>query len=356
MQPNLDTRKNAFTALGKVLDDFIGGKLENTDKGEFLNKKIDKASIENPWFDKTSILNAFNGISLMLKKEKLTYWLTKYESRIVNSVIPKDIAVIMAGNLPLVSFHDFLCVLITGHNFIGKLSTNDQVLPVALADLLINIEPSFKDKINFTSGILQDFDAVIATGSDNSSRYFEYYFGKYPHIIRKNRNSIAVLDGSEDKDSLKALSKDIFMYYGMGCRNVSKLLVPENYSFTTFFESIDSWRSIMDFYKYKNNYDYNKALFLVNKTEHFDNGFLLVKKDERLSSPLAVLYFQKYYSEKNITNYITNNKDSIQCVVSKSYDKTNTTNIVPFGKSQYPELWDYADGIDTIDFLINDTE
>jgi len=356
MQPNLDNRKKAFISLGILLENFLKGEIENTEKAAFLNKKIDAATQQNPWFDKKNILHAFSGISYMLKKEKIDKWLSRYEQVMQKSISPKNIAVIMAGNLPLVNFHDFLCVLITGHNIIGKLSSNDQILPVALADLLIDIEPAFKNKIHFTNERISDFNGVIATGSDNSARYFEYYFGKYPHIIRKNRNSIAILDGDEDMVSLKALSEDIFRYYGMGCRNVSKLLVPKDYSFTNFFKSIESWKEIIDFYKYKNNYDYYKAMLLVNKTEHLDNGFLLLKEDNNLSSSLSVLFYQRYYSKGDIRDYINTNKNSIQCIVSSPANIINDHTIsgtVPFGKSQYPELWDYADGIDTINFLTN---
>ena len=356
MPLNLDDRKKAFIDLGKLLEDFLNKKLNNTKKEKFLNEKIDSAHRQNPWFDKKNILHAFSGISYMLKKEKIDKWLARYEQEIQKPLSPNNIAVIMAGNLPLVNFHDFLCVLITGHNFIGKLSSNDQILPVALADLLIDIEPSFKNKIHFTTERISDFNAVIATGSDNSARYFEYYFGKYPHIIRKNRNSIAILDGNEDMASLQALSEDIFRYYGMGCRNISKLLVPKDYSFINFFKSIESWKEILDFHKYRNNYDYYKAMLLVNKTEHLDNGFLLLKEDENLSSPLSVLFYQQYYAKEEINDYINTNKHSIQCIVSSPAnisDYHTISGIVPFGKSQYPELWDYADGIDTINFLLN---
>lgn len=353
MQAGLDKSIIAFAKLGKLLEDYVQGNLKNESQKTFLNQKIENAREQNPWFDRDNILNSLCGLSYLLKEEKLTDWLAKYEGQLQERINSKNIAVIMAGNIPVVNFHDFLCVLISGNNFIGKLSSNDQILPVALVDLLIDIEPFFKNKIHFTEDRLKDFDAIIATGSNNSARYFEYYFGKYPHIIRKNRNSIAVLDGFENNDSLKALSNDIFRYYGMGCRNVSKLFVPQNYSFTSFYDSMTSWESIIYFHKYKNNYDYNKAIFLINDIKHFDNGFVLLKKDKALSSPLSVLNYQEYSSKNDIKNYISNNKDSIQCITaSKSWEK-DIVNFIPFGKSQFPELWDYADNIDTMKFLLN---
>jgi len=351
MQLNQDRKINAFAELGKLLSDFISGKLNNTEIKASLNNKIEVASRQNPWFDKKSIIHSLTGISYMLKKAKITEWLTRYENELQKPINSKNIAVIMAGNIPLVNFHDFLCVLITGHNFIGKLSSNDSVLPIALSDLLINIEPDFKNKIHFTTGKLSDFDAVIATGSDNSSRYFEYYFGKYHHIIRKNRNSIAILDGSENKKSLEALSDDIFMYYGLGCRNVSALLVPENYSFQNFFKAIENKKEVFNFYKYRNNYDYYKAVFLVNKTPHLDNGFVLLKKDNGISSPLSVLYYQEYQTKDSINAFVRNNKDSIQCIIAP--DRYNFEfESVPFGKSQFPELCNYPDGVDIVRFLL----
>ncbi len=354
MQLNLDKRIKTFIELGKFLDNFLNNKLENTAKASFLNEKINAADRQNPWFDKENILHSLSGISYMLKKEKLNDWLMEYEKELQKPFNPKNIVVVMAGNIPLVNFHDFLCVLITGHNFIGKLSSNDEILPVALADLLTAIEPEYKDKIVFTSDKLSGFDGVIATGSNNAARYFEYYFGKHPHIIRKNRNSVAILKGNEINNQLSALSEDIFRYYGLGCRNVSKLLVPENYSFTRFFESIEEWKIIMDFYKYKNNYEYYKAMFLVNQTPHFDNGFLLLKKDNDLSSPLSVIYYQEYGSKDDIDSYLSENKDLIQCtVLSETGCLDQAFAPGPFGKTQFPELWEYSDGIDTIDFLLN---
>ncbi len=349
---DLNRRKTAFVKLGSMLESFVKGKLNDNSKVKFLNKKIGQAHKINPWFDRNNVINAFLGISYMLKEEKVDAWLNNYEKQLSSVFNKKNVAVIMAGNLPLVNFHDFLCVLITGHSFTGKLSSNDKVLPVAVSELLIEIEPEFRNKINFTEERLTDFDAVIATGSDNTSRYFDYYFGKYPNIIRKNRSSIAILDGKEDDDSLKALSEDMLKYYGMGCRSVSKIFIPEDYSFERFFENMQSWENIIDFYKYKNNYDYYKAMFLVNKTPHLDNGFLLLKEDTGLFSPLSVLYYQKYSKNEEFTAFISKNNDSIQCVVGNISLKENfKQRVIPFGLSQYPEVWDYADNIDTMEFL-----
>lgn len=349
---SLEKRINAFVELGRFLQQF-----KNQEKGieqEQLNQQfyenfkelIKRQKSFNGWFTEPFVLDAIDAIAQMLTKEKLTTWLSSYS---LTETSPKKVGVIMAGNIPLVGFHDFLCVLIAGHHVMAKTSSEDNTLLKKIAEILIAIEPDFSDKMEFVER-LQNFNAVIATGSNNTARYFESYFGKYPHIIRKNRNSVAVIDQHDKAEDLKALGNDVFQYFGLGCRNVSKLYVPEGYSFNSFFEAIfEDFQYIVDNNKYANNYDYNKAVYLLGSNQLLDNNFLLLKEDESLSSPVAVLHYEFYKDLKEVENKLQQQKEQIQCVVA------NHANISPlkFGQAQQPALWDYADGVDTMEFLIN---
>jgi hypothetical protein len=250
----------------------------------------------------------------------------------------------MAGNIPLVGFHDFLSVLITGNNLIAKASSKDSRLILFLSEILCKINDGFREKIIFTADTLKNFDIVIATGSDNSARYFEYYFNKYPCIIRKNRNSIGILDGSESEEQIVNLGDDIFSYFGLGCRNVSKLYLPRGYDLDIFSKNWNKFEEVIRHSKYANNYDFNKAVYLVNREAFYDTGNLLLKEDNRISSPVSVLYYE-YYDSQNALKQITEHlNEKIQCVVGRHG--------IPFGAAQSPHLWDYADGIDTIEFLL----
>lgn len=254
----------------------------------------------------------------------------------------------MAGNIPLVGFHDLLAVLITGNKALIKLSGNDKILLPLVTDYLKHIEPQLENCIQFTEEKMVDFDAVIATGSNNTARYFEYYFGKKPNIIRKNRNSVAVLTGDETKAELNALGEDIFRYYGLGCRSVSKLFVPTDYNFDLFFQAIYEYRDIMNLAKYANNYDYNKAVYLMSEFKILDNGFLMLKKDSSYSSPIASLFYEHYADLTSLKKRLENDKEKIQCIVGSRVN----SNEVKFGETQKPALSDYADGIDTVEFLL----
>jgi len=255
----------------------------------------------------------------------------------------------MAGNIPLVGFHDFLSVLISGHKVIVKQSSNDKQLLPYLAKYLEYVEPNFKGSITFTEEKLTHFDAVIATGSNNTARYFEYYFKDKPSIIRNNRNSIAVLKGNETPEDLKNLSEDIFRYYGLGCRNVSKIFVPKGYDFNAFFESVYHWHPIINKAKYANNYDYNKAVYLMSEFDMLENGFLMIKEDESFSSPIATLFYEFYDELEDLKSTLNSKKDQIQCVVSNGFMENEIT----FGNTQKPQLWDYADNADSIEFLLS---
>lgn len=256
---------------------------------------------------------------------------------------------ILAGNIPLVGIHDVLSVLISGNHALIKASSQDNRLIKAVLNRLVAIEPAIAKQFTFVER-LEGFDAVIATGSNNSSRYFEYYFGKVPHIIRKNRNSVAVLTGHETNEQLFSLGADIFSYFGLGCRNVSKIFIPRDYRLATFFEAIEPYHDIIDHHKYNNNYDYNKSIYLVNRNEHLDNGFLLLKEDTGLISPLAVLFYEYYDDMEELSAKLNDQSSNIQCIVSETPLNVNSQPVA-FGKSQSPALWDYADGVDTMDFL-----
>jgi len=339
----------------------LGTQLCNPD--EALTDLINTEQHYNAWFTPLNTMNAVKAIGKMLNGEDLERWLSfdhgqwsidhskeeKTMDHELSTMDSKAIGLILAGNIPLVGFHDVLCVLASSHHAMIKASSQDERLIKHILNMLAEIAPEFSGSFSFVER-LAGFDAVIATGSNNTSRYFEYYFGKVPHIIRKNRNSVALLTGNETKEQLFLLGHDIFDFFGLGCRNVSKLLVPRGHNFTPFFEAIEPHNMIIDHHKYRNNYDYNKSIYLVNGDQHLDNGFLLVKEDSRMASPLAVLYFEYYDSLSTAVERLAAISDDIQCVVTG--EKLNLPNqIVDFGKSQQPKLWDYADGVDTMAFL-----
>jgi hypothetical protein len=324
----------------------LGGRLANPN--EQLQQLIADEHHYNAWFTPQSVENAVKAIGGMLNKSDLEKWLGIQESKVKNQE-PKKIGLILAGNIPLVGFHDTLCVLASGNYAMIKASSNDARLLKYVLSQLVEIAPQFANRFEFVER-LAGFDAVIATGSNNTSRYFDYYFGKVPNIIRKNRNSVAVLTGDETTEQLFLLGHDIFDFFGLGCRNVSKLLVPKHYNFTPFFEAIEPHQPIINHHKYNNNYDYNKSIYLVNGDKHLDNGFLLVKEDTRLASPLAVLFFEYYDDIAAAEIRLTELSDDIQCIVTTVPVKVNNQ-VVDFGESQKPALWDYADGVDTMKFL-----
>ncbi|MGB2197355.1 MAG: acyl-CoA reductase [Flavobacteriaceae bacterium] len=303
------------------------------------------AQEHNGWFTTENLCFALNQWSVLLQKEHLEKWLASYS---IPTITSKNIAIIMAGNIPLVGFHDFLSALVCGHKITIKQSSNDKHLLPFLAFYLIHIEPSIKGTIEFTEQRLEDFDAVIATGSDNTARYFEYYFKNKPSIIRKNRNSVAVLTGRETPEDLEALTEDIFRYYGLGCRSVSKLFVPNDYDFDAFFNAVYEWHPIMNGAKYANNYDYNKAVYLMSEFDLLENGFLMLKEDQHYASPIATLFYEFYDDIKNLKSKIQKDSELIQCVVSRDF----MPNEVNFGTTQLPKLSDYADQKDTVDFLL----
>lgn len=348
---NLTDRINVCSKLGEIL--------RNPDEEKFrsfrkeiseLRELVVESRNHNPWFTPENVQQALLAIGQSLHRKKTEKWLCRYPMDKLEPCDPKTIAVVMAGNIPLVGFHDYLSVMVTGNRFLGKLSGSDDRLLPLIHRFIEKIEPEFKGMATFTDSFLKDFDAVIATGSNNTARYFDFYFKKYPHIIRHNRNGVAVLTGQESVDELTALGNDIFAYYGLGCRNVSKLWVPEGYNFDLFFECIKDFSDVISNHKYLNNYDYNKSVFLVNRQPHLDNGFLLLREDAAIASPVAVVHYEKYASLSAIKKQLTQMEDQIQCVVSIDSEMPQ---VIPPGRSQFPQLWDYADGVDTVDFLIN---
>lgn len=338
---NLEKRINSFIELGKILREVL--KNSSGTSTEKLNILIDNQYNINPWFTPDNIRTALNAIAYELTEENLTIWTNTYPA-LKENLNPVTVGVIMAGNIPLAGFHDFLSVLISGNKLIAKTSSNDSELIVHISELLCSVDKEFKDLIEFTEGTLTNFDVVIATGSNNSSRYFDYYFGRYPHIIRKNRNSIAIIEGDETEEELRNLGKDIFSYFGLGCRNVSKIYIPEGYDLSVMVKNWDNFAELVSHAKYANNYDFNKAVFLVNKEKFYDTGYLLLKESKYLSSPVSVLYYEFYKSQTSVRQESEQLKEMIQCVVGR--------NDIPFGKAQLPKLWDYADGMDTIEFLL----
>ncbi len=302
----------------------------------------DTAMRKNPWFTPDSIHIAVQNIAKQyLQKEKLQKWLAAYEIPIQ----PKKVGIVMAGNIPLVGFHDFLCGYISGHTLLLKLSSKDEILIAHIIKKLAEWDPEVLGQIKIAEK-LNGCDAYIATGSNNTSRYFEEYFGKYPHIIRKNRTSVAILEGNETEEELEKLADDVFLYYGLGCRNVSQLYIPQGYDITKLFKPFAKYEDLINHNKYKNNYDYYLAIYLLNKVNCLTSGAVLLVENPSPFSAVSVLHYQ-FYETKEKDALIDKLKASneIQCIVAK--DQT------PFGISQCPALKDYADGVDTMQFLCN---
>lgn len=344
--------KRHFIELGKFLRQFSeAANIKNPSVlcnelfFEDFENLIQLSQSHNGWYTKENVYFSIESWAKALTEENLNKWLSTYN---IAPKEPKNIGLILAGNIPLVGFHDFLSVLITGNNVLIKTSSNDQFLLPFLANYLIAIESEFSIKITFVEGKLENFDAVIATGSNNTARYFEYYFKDKPSIIRKNRNSVAVLNGEETKEQLVALGEDIFRYFGLGCRNVSKIFVPQGYSFNSFFEAIFAYQEVIHYEKYANNYDYNKAVFLMSNFKLLDNGFLTIKEDSSYASPISSVFYEFYDTIENLQLRLQTEHEQIQCIVSNDL----VAKSIAFGQTQKPNLWDYADNVDTISFLL----
>ena len=348
-----EQRISAFNELGQffnfiINNDSIEDK-ELTEKFENWKEEaeyaVSDAEAYNNWFTKDNITLALKSWSEALTTDNLLAWTKDYPF----AKTPKNVGIIMAGNLPLVGFHDLLSVVISGNNALIKTSSKDDKLIKLAIKYLNSIDSEFESIIKIIER-LQNFDAVIATGSNNTARYFEQYFGKVPNIIRKNRTSVAVINGTETEEDLQNLGKDIFIYFGLGCRNVTKLYVKEETQLHKVFEAIFPWgENVINHPKYANNYDYNRAIYLLGKDEFLDNNFVLFKKDNNAHSPIAVVNFEIYDDVNEVKNYLIENDNQIQCVVGN--DMQDNPNYVEFGQTQFPKLTDYADNIDTLKFL-----
>jgi hypothetical protein len=312
---------------------------------DLLDKLFEDAIYQNPWFTKENIKLAYDGLLAYLDEKKLTDWLNNYD---LKDTQPKTVGVVMAGNIPLVGIHDLLCVLLSGHYVKAKLSSQDEVLMKFVINELIGVEPEFAPRI-ILADRLRNIEAVIATGSDNTARYFNYYFSGIPHIIRKNRTSVAILNGRESEEDLMQLGKDIFSYFGLGCRNVSKILLPVGHDVISLFPHWESFKYIGDHHKYHNNYHYQKSIMLVNLSPHYDNGFVLLIKNENLVSPIGTIYYDHYQNINNVYDYLASQKEKIQCIVTGE----EIPGKIKFGKAQMPNINDFADNIDTMEFLCN---
>ncbi len=355
---NIDDRIKAFAQLSRFMK-----AVANTDKAlipdglqedyENFQRLIPRLYDYNGWFAEEFVRYQLDALADASTEKKLRKWLVPYQGRLEKIDANKTVAVIMAGNIPFVGFSDFIAVLISGYRLLAKLSSKDTLLPKAIAQVLVKISPEFEDKIILTEERISgfDFDAVIATGSDNTARYFEYYFGKYPNIIRRNRTSVAVLTGDETEADLERLADDVFLYFGLGCRNVSKIYIPQDFDINRLFKAFYRYRHIIDYHKYANNYEYNRAIYLLNRERFFDNGFILLKEEDlSLVSPTAVVFYQRYSNWQNVPQYLEAFRNKIQCVVSNN--PLEGFAVVPLGQAQRPMLWDWPDDIDVMEFLL----
>lgn len=341
---DVKSRIGALVKIGEAIERVVRHQ-PSTAAEQRLMEVVSSCKNSNGWFTTDFVEHRLKQISTTLCADILEKWLNSYELKVGE---PKNVLCVLAGNIPLAGFDDLLAVLITNNRFVGKLSSDDKILFPAVLSLITEVAPEFEPQISIAVAKVNDVDAVIATGSNNTARYFEYYFGKYPHIIRKNRNSIAVLTGDESAQELANLGDDVFTYYGLGCRNVTKLFVPRGFQLNSLFESwVDRGESLMNNTKYMNNYEYHRTLFLLNSEQFLDNNFFIVKEDIQLVSPPGVLYFEYYDTIEEVKNYVATNRGQIQIVVGN----TNEVADVPLGNAQLTMPWDYADGVDTLDFL-----
>jgi hypothetical protein len=319
-----------------------------------LKQQIEQEHSYNPWFIPIFVQNAIAAIVSMLDGNKLKQWIAPYQSNMESAQKGLRIGVVMAGNIPLVGFHDFLSVLIAGHTFVGKLSSHDAHLLPIIAQMLCESEPRFAESIEFCSGKLTSIDRLIATGGDNAMGLFAHYFQQYPTIIRKHCNSIAILDGTETEEELKKLADDIFLYFGLGCRSVSKIYIPLNYDFTVLFQAMDSYKNIMNQHSnYLNNIEYQKAVHLLNSIPFFDQGISLFKEESALASPIGIIHYQYYDKIESLVSSVLSLGEKLQCIMSNAIRHPF---VFRLGESQYPQLINYANGIDTMQFLATPTE
>jgi len=342
----LDDRLAAFAQTGRTFAHFAAAKTWpgpvcglTRDEYAAFDRAIHEAGVRNPWFTEENVRHMLGALAYLLEEPALRAWAARYPT----GGAACTVGIVMAGNVPLVGFHDLLCVLVAGHRARVKCATDDRVLIPAVVDLLERFAPPIRARVAIAEGRLGEVDAVIATGSTNTARYFEHYFGHLPRIVRKGRVSVAVLDGSETDAELAALGEDVFRYFGLGCRNVSKLYVPHDFDPDLIFRALLPWKAIIDHPKYANNYDYNRAVWLLDKVPFLENGFLQIKEDRALASPVAALHVERYTDRAAVNAELDANAGGIQCIVGHGH--------LPFGSAQWPRIDAYADGVDTMAFL-----
>ncbi|GCD77299.1 acyl-CoA reductase [Thermaurantimonas aggregans] len=325
--------------LNKLVKDY-----QNQNLSSEVKELIQKASAINPWFTSENIWYGLSYWASMLNEENLERWLDNYQKELTSI---KNVGIITAGNIPFVGIHDLLCVYLSGHNAVLKTSSDDPVLTKWMISMLAEIDRSVAERFRFVERI-ESIDAVIATGSNNSARYFEYYFGKYPNIIRKNRNSIAIVTVDTTDDQLRRLADDVFQYFGLGCRSVSKLYLPEGFDLQRIFGAFYDWRHIIQHHRYASNYDYNRVVYLMSKEPILENGFFILRQNQALATPVSVVHYEYYSSYDVLASTIHQLREQIQCIVGA--EKSLCTD--DYGRAQWPAIDSYADGVDTMQFLL----
>lgn len=340
---NIERRVLGLNRLSGYIKEFLAKNSEDYNENDVeFQQVLKKSEIENPWFTADNQKYALKQWSELLTQENINEWLQHYSP----SKTAKKVGLILAGNIPLVGLHDVISVILSNHIPLIKLSSKDKTM---LPFLLKKWSEFSEEAINFELvERLENFDAVIATGSNNTARYLEYYFKNHLSIIRKNRTSIAVLKGDETEEELKLLAHDIFQYFGLGCRNVTRIFIPQDFVIDRLFESFLDFKEIINHNKYANNYDYNRAVYLLNQDKFWDNNFVMLKEDAQLFSPLSVINFSRYSSLDEVKSFITENEENIQCVVAKNELGIDS---IQFGEAQNPGLNTYADNVDTMKFL-----
>lgn len=343
-------RSEVFSQLGRALASFASkapwpGHSIGLTEAEYaaFDAAIEAAHVRNAWFTAAEVRHALGALAAMLTPADMGEWLGAYPALGAERHM-RTVGIITAGNIPFVGFHDLLCVLLCGHSARVKLSSDDAGLTPALITLLAGLDPELARHAGLVAGKLGPVDAVIATGSNNTARYFAHYFGHVPRIIRKSRNGVAVLDGTETMDELAALGQDVFRYYGLGCRNVGKVFLPMDFDLDRLFRAFFPWADIIRHHKYANNYEYNRAVWMLDRVPITENGFLLMKEDNALASPVAALYYERYADRVVVEARLTEQREQVQCIVGHGH--------LPFGTAQQPGPGEYADGVDTMEFLL----
>jgi len=346
---NLFDRITALNRLSIIISDTLSPEEKAQQE---LMQHIENEHIHNPWFITFFVKKALTEIAKMLQAENLKRWMLPYQNTIENQQKLHRIGVITAGNIPLVGFHDFLSVLISGHTFVGKLSSNDNRLLPVLAKILCEIEPRFTSKIEFCQEKLTPVDKLIVTGDNQTAQHFVRYFQKYPLLIRKHCNSVAVLDGNESPEELLALADDILLYFGLGCRSISKIYVPKNYRFESLFTALDKYKYIFNaHHKYLNNLEYQKIMHLISRIPFLDQGICIFTENVGLDSPISVIHYEYYTEKEEFIKTLSLFGESLQCTVSNI---RHFPACFPLGQAQHPKLNDYANNLDTILFIMND--